>query len=251
MIQIRRRKFLLWNFILAHLSFVGICSAQESIIDTVQKIQPALVTVQAVQSQTPSVPQAQAALDTRTKKVLIARKLVQASSVQQAAGVVIRPDGIIVTNIHTILHAQHIYVKLHNQNTYPAQILHLMPQQDLALLKISPPQPLLPIEFSNSNAVRLGDDVIHIGRSELLKDTISGGKITGLATSSLEGHRHLKSIELIRVNIDIYKGDSGGPLLDRQGRLIGMMFAKIQTRPKESLAIPSNKIKALYMEYAQ
>jgi S1-C subfamily serine protease len=58
-----------------------------------------------------------------------------------------------------------------------------------------------------------------------------------------------QSVQIIKTDIDLRKGDSGGPVLDRSGKLIGMIYAQIQSSGNPTLAIPSNKIKILYLEF--
>ncbi len=161
------------------------------------------------------------------------------------AGVIISPDGFIVTNLHVVVYAERVVVYLSNKTAAPAKIVKLMPDEDLALLKIEPPFPLKPIGLADSDHVRLGDAVINIGNSALLRDTISGGKVWRLGT--LPDDAGLPMVEFIVVNMNLYGGDSGGPLLNSDGQLIGMIMAKYHNRDRAAIAIPSNKIKKLYL----
>ncbi len=178
----------------------------------------------------------------KKEKINTSREI--ATSYSQGAGVIIDPSGIIITNLHTIAYMSHIEVTLHNKKSLNAQIVHLMPQHDLALLKINPPFPLIPIKFADSNKIRLGESIINAGHSKWLKNTLSGGKIIGLGRNKLDNH-----LEILEINIDLYKGDSGGPVLDRHGRLLGIMTAKRNDRTNMSFAIPSNEIGKLYLNY--
>ena len=92
---------------------------------------------------------------------------------------------------------------------------------------------------------------IHIGNSDFWNESLVSGKITGLVGARLARNRKNKIVELIRVNITVYKGDSGGPLLDKNGHLIGLMAAKLKNKERMSLAIPSNKIKKLYLDFVK
>lgn len=222
--------------------------SQFSLIDTVLQSRASIVTVTAVQMDLSQSSQTSAAIDPVTKRIVVGKKVQAVSAQKSGAGVIIREDGYIVTNIHTIFGANQIFVQLNDQKNFAAQVVKLLGSYDLALLKISPPQPLTPIAFSDSNSVELGDDVVNIGHSQWLKETLSGGKIIGLGTSPSEDHSGAKDVEIIEVNITLQKGDSGGPLLDRTGRLIGMMVAKIKSKERASFAIPSNKIKKLYLD---
>lgn len=229
--------------------FLAIASgafSESSIIDSVDRSRQSLVDVFARRTDVYKDPKAAAAIDPRTGKILVARRAIAGHHEKQGAGVIISKDGLLVTNLHTVKFADQIAVKLHDGTALNAKVLHVSAEDDLALLKVTPPKELLPIQFADSNLVRLRDEVINIGHSAFLKDTLSGGRVTRLGTRS-EGD--VTSIELIQVNINLYDGDSGGPLLDSSGRLIGMVVAKLRSQEKASLAIPSNKIKKLYIDY--
>lgn len=224
--------------------FLSCADAQESIIDSLKGANISVVTVVARQTQVFKSPKAEAAIDARTGRILIARRGLAANMEQNGAGVIISRDGLIVTNYHVVHQAQQLGVILSDDNSYPVKILHLMPQHDLALLKVDAPHPLTPILLADSDKIALGEEVVNIGHSELLNRTISGGRINRLATNTLT-----HEVEFIQVNMNMYKGDSGGPILDREGRLLGMVMGKFRNKDKATLAIPSNKIKKLYLDF--
>ena len=238
-----------------YLVFFLLCSrnllAQDSVIDTAIKARESIVTVKALKTDFYQSPKASAALDPATGRVILAHKLLSSHALRTGTGVIVSSSGLIVTNLHTIINANKLSVILHDQTSAGAQILHLLPQHDLALLKINPPFGLQPVAFADSDTVKLGDAVTNIGNSELLKETISGGIVTGLGTGYHKVEESRQTVELIEVNINLYSGDSGGPLLDKQGRLIGMIVAKLRNKDKASFAIPSNKIKILYSDFIQ
>ena len=206
--------------------------AQESIIDQMRTARVSIVHIEAVRSEFKKNPD----------KVNSVRAF---KYFQRSAGVIIDPTGIIVTNLHTIWKAKYIKIKLYDGKVYNASIKHLWPQRDLVLLKIDTPYLLKPVEFANSNLVKLRDEVVNIGSSDFLKETISGGQINRIGKNP----QNNGEVEIIQVYMDIYEGDSGGPLFDHQGRFVGMMTAKFEGKRRASLAIPSNKIKKLYLEF--
>ena len=221
---------------------------QTSLIASALESKKSLVHITALQFAIKKSPHTSAALDPRTGRIIIAQKVIAAQASKTGAGVIISCDGLIVTNLHTVKGAEKIAVHLFNSRLTSAKVLHILPKHDLALLKIDAGFPLTPIEFADSNHVKLRDEVIVIGNSKFLKETLSGGRVIGIGTSHLIKNKNLKSIELIEINIDLHKGDSGGPLLDRQGRLIGMIAAELRAK-QSSFAIPSNKIKKLYLDF--
>lgn len=233
-------------FILLSAVFLIPNTASTNILESALESKTSIVNIRAVIFDMRKSPKAEARIDPRTGRILVARNIKAAALQQKGAGVIISADGLIVTNLHTIRNANRVDVMLHSKKQLSAQILHLMPEHDLALLKINAGEILTPIDFADSNRVNLGDDIVNIGNSELLKKTLSGGRITGIGRNAGRGN-----IEIIQTNLNIYKGDSGGPLLNARGQLIGMMTAKSTTKDKTAYAIPSNKIKKLYLEYKE
>lgn len=177
--------------------------------------------------------------DPKTGRVFLARKLAQAAYERHGAGVVIHPSGVIVTNAHTIYQADQIAVTLNDGSQLPAQVVGLVKGDDIALLKIPPHPSLLSVPIADSDQIQLGDEIFTIGNSPLLKETISGGTVIGLGHSQSAGNRHNS---LIQTTINVYKGDSGGPLFDRRGHLIGLITAREEDKDRSSFAIPSNHI---------
>ncbi len=220
-----------------------------SAIDTILKSNKSIVGITALRTEVRKSPKASAAIIPAAGRILIGRKIRTAYAAKQGAGVIVSNDGLIVTNFHTIRMTSIIKVKLPDHRVVNARIIHIMPKNDLALIKVSSSLQLTPIKFANSDTVHIGERVFNIGHSALLNHTISEGRVTGIAIAPSTGIK--KSVELIKVNINIYKGDSGGPLLNEQGLLIGMMAAKIKNHYHASLAIPSNKIKKLFMDFMQ
>lgn len=163
----------------------------------------------------------------------------------KGAGVIVRSDGLIVTNLHVVHGAPLIRVRQGQSAPYAVQVTRIYPEYDLALLKINPAQSLPPVNLAPADRLQLQQTVYHIGSSYLLDGTISEGRISGLGTSKREMKQGNKDFDIIRLDIPLYRGDSGGPLFDRQGRLIGMIVAKDSTRPRVSFAIPVNKIKKI------
>ncbi len=166
-----------------------------------------------------------------------------------AAGVIIDPTGIIVTNIHTIKDADKIAVTLFDGKIVNAKVIRLLPKHDIALIKVTLPLPLRAIKFADSNSAQLGETIINIGSSNLLKETISEGIIIGLGTSAAKKNQKQTDIEMIEINMNLYKGDSGGPVFNKEGELLGMIVAKNRLEDRVSYAIASNKIKVLYLDY--
>jgi len=222
--------------------------AEQDIITTVQESMPAIVTIAAENTKLYQSPPTATARDPRTGRIVVRKGLTTAAYNRIGAGVILDTSGIIVTNAHTISKANRIKVILHDQTKIPAQPIKVISNYDLAYLQITPPYPLLPIVFADSDKVQLKDEVITVGNSEVLKQTISGGFIIGIGTSATEKEQGLDTTGLLQTSINLYKGDSGGPLLDKKGHLIGLMVAGQIKKDHSSFAIPSNKIKQYYAQ---
>ena len=241
----RPLRFYLFSFFL--LSNPSPASAQYSLIEAIQNSEQSLVGVHAENTTLAGPPQTQMALDGRTGKLVAVKHASAAHFERFGAGVVIDPSGLIVTNFHVISYCTQVTVEFKNGTTVPARIVHLVPQYDFALLQIQAPFPLAPVEFADSKAVKLGDNIANVGSSYWRKGTISGGRIIGIGTGSSQ--KDPGDTDLLQLNINFYKGDSGGPLFDDHGRFVGLVVAKQTTIDRSGFAIPAHKIQAYTEEY--
>ncbi len=163
------------------------------------------------------------------------------------AGVILDTNGTIATNTHVVYGSHYIRVTLKTGEALNARILFVSPDDDLALLQVTPPRALTPIVWTDSNLASLGEDVITIGHSDMIGPVISGGHIKAIAVHHSDPSRTPAFFEL---DINHYEGDSGGPVFDRQGHFLGMMNAKISGQNKSCLVVPANKIHFAYLNLA-
>lgn len=229
--------------------FSNTALAQTSILDKLLRSQPALVTVTAQNTDVFKSPVKKLVINPKTGRLVSIRGLAQASYNRRGAGVIIHPDGIIVTNSHTIYRANYIKITLYDRTTVSADVIRVVKGLDLALLKIEPPYPLSRIAIADSDKIRIGDEIYTIGNSPILHNTISGGQIRGLVAIPIINIPGQREIKLIRTTFNVYQGDSGGPLFDEKGRLIGLMTAKELGTDHSSFAVPSNEILKYLLEY--
>lgn len=141
------------------------------------------------------------------------------------SGSVLDQEGHILTNYHVIEGAQEARVTLANGESYDASLKGADPVFDIAVLRINAPrESLFPVEFSDSSNLRVGQRAFAIGNPFGLERTMTVGIISSLNRSlpSRSG-RTMKSI--IQIDAALNQGNSGGPLLDSHGRLIGMNTA--------------------------
>lgn len=178
-------------------------------------------------------------------------------------GVIITEDGYIVTNAHVIYDSEYgagladsISVLLNDDNTYDAEVIGYDTDCDLAVLKIQA-DGLVAAEFGNSDDLKLGQSVIAIGNPlgfELM-DTVTSGIVSGL---NRQININDKSMTLLQTDAAINSGNSGGPLINKYGQVIGINSSKMSASYSETsiegigFAIPSNeasKIVEDIMEY--
>ena len=138
------------------------------------------------------------------------------------SGSVLDKQGHILTNYHVIEGAQQIGVTLYDGRTYIAKPVGQDPSTDIAVLRIEAPAATLsPVTYGDSNRLRVGQRAFAIGNPFGLERTFSTGVVSSLnRTLPARNRRQIKSI--IQIDASINPGNSGGPLLDGQGRLIGM-----------------------------
>ncbi len=166
----------------------------------------------------------------------------------QGSGFVYDDKGDIVTDQHVVDGAQSVSVKFWNGATYKARVVGTDASTDLAVLKVDAPASLLvPLTLGDSSTVEVGDGVVAIGSPFGLAETVTTGIVSAL-------HREMTSPnnftidDSIQTDAAINHGNSGGPLLNLQGRVIGVT-AKIESdsggNDGVGFAIPSNTVRSI------
>ena len=187
---------------------------------------------------------------TSTGVVEIATRLAYASGSGEATGMVLTPAGEVLTNNHVIRGAAQIRVHVPGGRTYSARVLGYNVSADVALLKLNGASGLRTVSLGNSSKVRLGQKVTAIGNeggTGVLTTKI--GTITALGrtiTVNDDQGGTARLTRLIKTDADLRPGDSGGPLLDASGRVIGMNAAAsaelvYQGGGGDGFAIPVNR----------
>ena len=166
------------------------------------------------------------------------------------SGIVYDLNGNIITNNHVVKNATKITVTFHEGYSYPATIVGTDPFADLAVIKVNAdPSVLHPLVLGDSSKLRIGEQVAAIGSPFGLSGSITSGIISQVGRLLETPDTASYSIpDVIQTDTAINPGNSGGPLLDMQGRVIGINTA-IQTETGEfsgiGFAIPSNTIKKI------
>lgn len=166
------------------------------------------------------------------------------------SGVVISPDGYIVTNNHVISDANSIEVTMNDSETFKAKLIGTDPSTDLALLKVEA-KDLHPIQFANSDDVKVGEWALAVGNPFNLTSTVTAGIVSAKSRNIniLQGDykNEVFPIEsFIQTDAAVNPGNSGGALVNSNGELIGINTAiasKTGSYSGYSFAIPSNLVK--------
>jgi serine protease Do len=137
------------------------------------------------------------------------------------SGFIIDPNGYIVTDDHVLENADSVIVTFHDASQHRAQIIGRDALTDLALLKISAPQPLPFVRWGDSDAARVGDWVLAIGNPFGLDDTVSSGIISARGRDIHSGPYD----DFLQIDASINRGNSGGPTFNLRGRVIGINSA--------------------------
>jgi len=139
------------------------------------------------------------------------------------SGVIIRPDGTILTNNHVVENAEKITVTLGEKTKALAHVVGTDPKTDLAVIRLNDPRAGLPVlSFGNSDRAEVGDWVIAIGSPFGLNHTVTFGIISAKSRGQMG---ILDTEDFIQTDAAINPGNSGGPLLDSSGQLIGINTA--------------------------
>ncbi len=142
------------------------------------------------------------------------------------SGFVLDQEGHVVTNNHVAEAVPDLLVTLADETTVPAMVVGSDPGSDLAVLKIDlPADRLSVVELGNSSSLRVGQRAIAIGNPFGLERTITTGIISSLSRTLLRDDSAFQLAEVIQTDAAINPGNSGGPLLDSQGRVIGVNTA--------------------------
>jgi S1-C subfamily serine protease len=170
------------------------------------------------------------------------------SASAQGSGFVYDEQGHIVTNQHVVSGADSFSVSLWNGTEYEATLVGADPSTDLAVLKVDAPQSILePLRLADSSEVSVGDPVLALGSPFGLEGTLTQGIVSALHREMTAPNRYLIR-DTIQTDAAINHGNSGGPLLDDRGRVIGVN-AQIESESGGSdgvgFAIPSNTVQSI------
>jgi putative serine protease PepD len=164
------------------------------------------------------------------------------------SGFVYDDQGHIITNEHVVDGATSITVRFWNGNTYSAELVGSDSSTDLAVIKVNAPVSVLqPLTLADSRTVAVGDPVVAIGSPFWLENTVTSGIVSALHRS-ITSPNNFSIDDSIQTDAAINHGNSGGPLLNSSGRVIGVN-SQIESdsggNDGVGFAIPSNTVKAI------
>jgi len=160
------------------------------------------------------------------------------------SGLIIAADGFIVTNAHVVKDADKIVVKLADRREFEARRIGLDEKSDVALLQIASPHDLTVAPLGDSDRLQVGDWVVAIGNPFGLAETVTAGIVSALGRVIGQGPFD----NFIQTDASINPGNSGGPLIDTQGKVVGInaaIFSKSGGSIGIGFAIPINMVKAV------
>jgi len=165
------------------------------------------------------------------------------------SGFIISKDGMVITNNHVIKGADDIFVKVNGNKDYKAKLIGADPLSDIAVLKIESEETFEPVKFGNSDDARIGDWVIAIGNPFGLGGTVTSG-IVSARNRSIGLSRYE---DYIQTDASINQGNSGGPLFNLQGDVIGINTAILGQSGSIGIgfAIPANSAEKVIKQLIQ
>jgi putative serine protease PepD len=166
----------------------------------------------------------------------------------QGSGLVYDSEGHVLTNQHVVDGAQSVSVQFWNGKSYTAHVVGTDASTDVAVLKVNAPaSQIFPLTLADSSKVQVGDNVVAIGAPFGLQETVTSGIVSALHRE-MTSPNHFAIDDSIQTDAAINHGNSGGPLLNAQGKVIGVT-SQIESDSGGSdgvgFAVPSNTIRSI------
>jgi S1-C subfamily serine protease len=193
-----------------------------TVISVVERLGPAVVNIGAVHRQTRQSRQGPVPFETAGA----------------GSGVIIAPDGYILTNSHVVHEATRLEVTLADGRSFPARLVGDDPTTDLAVIRVDASGlPTAPI--GDSDRLRVGQMVVAIGNPLGFQATVTAGVVSALGRA-LRGQSGRLIENMIQTDAALNPGNSGGPLVDSRGRIVGINTAIIKGAQGICFAVPAN-----------
>jgi S1-C subfamily serine protease len=168
------------------------------------------------------------------------------------SGLIIDTKGYVLTNNHVIEKAYKVYINLFDGSQLEGKIIGVDPENDLAVVQFTPPRgvTLKTIPYGDSSSLKVGQKVLAIGNPFALERTLTVGIVSGLGRPIQISRQNIVR-DMIQTDASINPGNSGGPLLDTQGRIIGintMIYSPSGGSVGIGFAVPVNTAKRVVAE---
>jgi serine protease Do len=164
-----------------------------------------------------------------------------------ASGVIVSPDGYILTTNHTVPPDIPLTVTLVNRHTYAAQIVGRDEPLDLALLRINSPEPLVVARLGDSQTLQVGEWVLAMGNPFGLGYSVTAGIVS--AVGRMIGHSVYD--DFIQTDAAINPGNAGGPLVNMRGEVVGINTVILRGAQRIGFAVPSTAARMVYTQLRQ
>lgn len=215
---------------------------RNAVVRAIEKVMPSVVNIgteHIIRSQTP-----ESAYDESFRQMFdkFLRSQKSGKSYSLGSGFIIDSSGLIVTNAHVVERASKIVITLNGGKNCEARIIADDPLNDIALLKLeNPPAGLQAIRCDNSGKLFLGETVIAVGNPFGLDSSITVGALSGTRRRFVWQGRTIFS-DILQTDAIVYPGNSGGPLVNIEGNVIGMNMSVFENAPGIGFAIPLSRI---------
>ncbi len=191
---------------------------------------------------------AQEAVIAKVKSAVVQVEVTAQNKSGIGSGIIIDQRGYIVTNKHVVSGAQHIRVMLSDGTWLSAQLVGTDPTEDLAILQVTTQRPLTVATLGDSSKLQVGQNILVIGNPLGMMQSVAHGIISALGRNVSAEQGGVMIANAIQVDAAVNAGNSGGPLIDLQGKVIGIITLQaVNTKYKTpadgmGFAIPSNRV---------
>lgn len=168
--------------------------------------------------------------------------------VSTGSGFIVSSDGLIVTNAHVVANKRDVRVKLASGETYSAVVQDVDQAADIATIKILAKHPLPTLRLGRSSEARQGEFVVAMGSPLSLRNTITSGIVSSTHRGGKELGLSQSNMDYIQTDATIHVGNSGGPLINLDGEVIGINTMRVT--PGISFAIPSDRVRLFLSQAA-
>jgi S1-C subfamily serine protease len=229
--------FVILNLALAVLLFRTLTGASQALTeeDVQQAVAHALASATPLPAYSASVYQA-----VQPSLVLVQTQQTQGSGSDNTerhglgSGVVINLRGDILTSLHVVEGAEKIQLTFFDGTEASGEVISEQPENDIAVLSASQlPQLLVPATLGNPGAMRVGDEAFAVGNPFGLYSSMSAGVISGFGRSFQPADSDVRLHELIQIDAAVNPGNSGGPLLNRAGQVVGIVVGIVNPTDDE------------------